>query len=196
MAPNRIMPSATMRRAALLATACLLLALALGACGGGGDDSGESTVVAEKEHDADVLNQILGRQRAAVEAYGGVLPDLDGAALALAIQFRAQEQEHSVALLEALRDLGGAEEVEQETIEPGELRTEADRLRFLYEIESATIEDEIGAIGRLEFGSPRALLAATVANHAQHLALLRRELGAKPLKLVPSAFENGTTPAP
>ncbi|HEX3238819.1 MAG TPA: hypothetical protein VHR18_01640 [Solirubrobacterales bacterium] len=196
MAPNRIIPSGVVRRAALLAAACLLLALALGACGGGGGDSGESTVVADREHDAEVLNQILGRQRAAIDLYDRILPDLEGQALALATRFRAQEQEHTVALLAALRDLDGEEEVEDEEIESGELRTEADRLRFLYAVESVTIEDEIGAIGRLEFGGPRALLSATVANQAQRLALLRRQLGAKPLEWVPSAFESGTTPAP
>jgi hypothetical protein len=196
MSPNRIIPGGATRRAALLAATCLALALALGACGGGDDESGESTVVTEKEHDAEVLNQILGRQRAAIGAYDRVLPRLEGPALALATQFRAQEQEHTVALLEALRDLGGVEEVEDEVIEPGELQTEADRLRFLYEVESVTIDDEIGAIGRLDFGAPRALLTAIVANQAQHLVLLRRELGAKPLKWVPGAFEDGTTPAP
>lgn len=196
MATNRIIPSGAARCASLLAAVCLLLAVALGACGGGGEESGESTVVTEKEHDADVLNQILARQRAAIGAYDRVLPRLEGPALALATQFRAQEQEHTVALLEALRDLDGVEEVEDEEIEPGELRSEADRLRFLYEVESATIEDEIGAIGRLDFGGPRAVLSAIVANQAQHLVLLRRLLGAKPLDWVPSAFENGTTPAP
>ena len=196
MEPNRIMRSGAARRTVLFAAACLVLAAALGGCGGGGDDSGESTVVTEKEHDAGVVNQILGRQRAAIDAYDRTLPGLRGRALALATQFRAQEQEHSVALIEALRDLGGEEEVEDEEIESGDLRTEADRLRFLYEVENATIEDEIGAIGRLDLGAARALLTATVANQAQHLVLLRRALGAKPLESVPSAFEAGATPAP
>ncbi len=142
------------------------------------------------------MNQILGRQRAAIGAYDLVLPGLRGRARALATRFRAQEQEHTVAALKVLRGLGGAEEVEDEEIEPEQIRTEADRLRFLYDVESATIEDEIGAIGRLDFGKPRALLAATVANQAQHMVLLRQALGAKPLDLVPSPFEAGETPAP
>jgi hypothetical protein len=36
----------------------------------------------------------------------------------------------------------------------------------------------------------------TAANQAQHLVLLRRELGAKPLQAVPEPFEDGETPAP
>ncbi len=190
------MRSGVVRRVAPIAVACLVLGLALGACGGGGEETGESTVVAEKEHDADVLNQILGRQRAVIGAYDAVLPGLRGRARIFATRFRAQEQEHSVALLQALRDLDGSEEVEDEEIDPGEPRTEADRLRFLYEVESESIEDGIGAIGRLDFGSPRALMTTIAANQAQHLVLLRRELGVKPVEWVPSAFEDGATGAP
>jgi hypothetical protein len=187
MGPNRIMP-------ALLAAICLTLFLA--ACGGDEDATGAETAALEKEHDVEVLNQILGRQRAAVVAYEAVMPGLRGQNLALATRFRAQEQEHAVAILESLRALGGDEEVELEEIEPEELRGEAGRLRFLYEVENATIEDEIGAIGRLDFGAPRALLAATVANQAEHMVLLRRALGAKPLDWVPTPFEDGATPGP
>jgi hypothetical protein len=181
---------------AILAATCLALALSFAACGGGDDSGGADTAALEREHDVEVLNQILTRQRAAVDAFDRVLPDLRGRALALATSFRSQEQEHIVAVLEALRGLGGAEEAESEEIASGTLQNEADRLRFLYEIESATIEDEIGAIGRLDYGRPRALLAATVANQAQHLVLLRRALGLKPTEWVPSPFENGATPAP
>lgn len=188
------MHSGAARRAALLAAACLTLALAFAACGD--DGGGADTVALEKEHDVDVLNQILSRQHAAVDAYDRVLPDLRGKALVLATGFRSQEQEHIVAVLEALRGLDGSEEVEPEEIASGTLGNEADRLRFLYEVESATIEDEIGAIGRLDYGGPRALLAATVANQAQHLVLLRRALGVKPAEAVPSPFEDGATPAP
>ncbi len=181
---------------ALLLATCLVLTLSFAACGGGDDSGGADTAALEREHDVEVLNQILSRQRAAVDAYDRVLPELRGEALALATSFRSQEQEHTVAILEALRGLGGAEEVESEEIASAALPDEAARLRFLYEVESATIEDEIGAIGRLDYGAPRALLAATVANQAQHLVLLRRALGVKPPEWVPSPFENGATPAP
>jgi hypothetical protein len=40
------------------------------------------------------------------------------------------------------------------------------------------------------------LMAATIANQAQHLVLLRRALGAKPAESVPAPFENGTAAAP
>jgi hypothetical protein len=63
-------------------------------------------------------------------------------------------------------------------------------------MESATIQAELSALGKLESPTPRTLLAATVANQAQHLAILRRLLGAKPVETFPAPFETGNTPAP
>ncbi len=188
-------------RAAVLVGACLAVVLTLAACGGGGEsteavDEAALEREAEQEADIDALNQILGRQRAAVDAFDRTIPQMRGPARALAIRLRTQEQEHAVGILQALRKLEGAEEIEEETIESGPLPSEADRLRFLYEVESATIEDELSAIGRINSGSARVLLAATVANQAQHLVLLRRALGARAGEWVPSPFENGTMPAP
>jgi 8-oxo-dGTP pyrophosphatase MutT (NUDIX family) len=195
------MRGAAVLRAAALLGICLALTLALAACGGGGEstetvDEAALEREAEQEADVDALNTILGRQRAAVRAFDRTIPQMRGPGRALAVRLRTQEQEHIVAILQALRGLEGAEDVEREEIEAGPLPSEAERLRFLYEVESATIEDEISAIGRLNSGSARALLAATVANHAQHLVLLRRALGAGPGESVPGPFENGTTPAP
>lgn len=192
MAPNRIMRGRDMRRALLLAAVAATLAVALTACGGGGSDSS----AAEKEADIAVLNEILGRQQAAIVAYGQVLPDLRGPALLAARQFRAQEQEHADAMMKILWGIGGKAEPAVETIEADELKTWADALNFLYEMESGTIHAELGAVERLHADWPRPRLAAMAANGAQHLVLIRRALGAKPLETVPEAFETGDTPAP
>lgn len=187
-----------MRRALPTFVAAVLVAAALGACGkGGGDSGGDTTAVAEKEADAEVLNEILSRQLASVRAHRDSFPALhDRQNLAAARLFRAQEQEHADATLKALRGLAAEAEPEPEPIPAEGLDTEAEFLLFLYELESATIEAEISAIGKLNAPSPRTMLAATVANQAQHLAFLRGALGAKPLETMPSPFENGTVAAP
>jgi hypothetical protein len=192
MAPNRIMRGRAMRRALLLAAAVAVLAAVLTACGGGGS----SSTVAEKEADIAVLNEILGRQQAAIAAYEQVLPRLRGPALLAARQFRAQEQEHVDATMKILWGIGGKAEPAAETIEAEDLKTQADALNFLYEMESGTIHIELGAVERLHADWPRPRLAAMAANGAQHLVLVRRGLGAKPLETVPEAFETGDTPAP
>ncbi|HEU4706761.1 MAG TPA: ferritin-like domain-containing protein [Solirubrobacterales bacterium] len=190
MPPNRITRGAIVRRALLLGGAALAAA-ALGACGGGG-----SSGATEREHDVKVLNDLLGRQLAAVEAYGRVLPRLHGGDLAAARQFRAQEQEHVDATTKILRKIGGEAEPAEETIETDDLTTRADNLELLYAMESATIDFELSAVGKLTIGWPRPQIASMAANQAQRLVLLRRALGAAPLETVPSAFETGENPAP
>jgi hypothetical protein len=193
MTPNRIMRAAAVRRALLVGLAIGACAVALVACGGGADTASSES---ERAADAEVLNEILARQTAAVAAYDQSLHALGGHSLALARVFRVQEQEHVDAILKALRALGEAAEPPAETIEATGLKTEADYLRFLYELESATIEAELSAIAKLTSPSPRSMLATTVANQAQHLVLLRRSLGVKSVETVPRAFEDGATPAP
>jgi hypothetical protein len=191
MAPNRIMRGRVVRRALLAAALAGLLTAALSSCGGSG-----SSTATDKERDVTVLNAILGRQLAAVAAYGQVLPKLHGADLAAAQQFRAQEQEHVDATTKTLRGIGGESDPPAEKIEASDLKTRADSLEFLYEMESATIDAELNAVSRLTLDWPRPLIASMAANQSQRLVLLRRALGAPPLETIPSAFETGETPAP
>jgi hypothetical protein len=193
MAPNRIMRGRAALRA-LLVIALLAAALGLLACGSGGGEATESAP--DKEADAAILNHVFNRQLAAVAAYEAVLGRLSGPDLVAARRFHAQEQEHVDALIKTLRGLGARAEPDPEEIEPEELKTTRDVLVFLYEVESATIDSELSAISDLTSPWPPALLGSIVANQAQHLSFLRRALGAKPLEAIPSAFEDGTTPAP
>jgi len=177
-------------RALLLGAVVAGLAVGLPACGGGDEP------VVDEEADITVLNEILARQLAAVDAYGAALPALRGADLALAREFRSQEQEHVDATTKTLRGLGGEAEPPAETIEVEGLETRRDALEFLYELESATIDAELSAVGKLTIAWPRPLVAAMAANQAQRLVLIRRGLGAGPAESVPEAFETGETPGP
>jgi hypothetical protein len=196
MARNRITRSGAVRRGFTLALVLLALAAGLAACGRGERDTGAATAPEAKEADAEILNEILSRQLGVVAAYPQAMSTLDVRTLALLRKFRAQEGEHADAIVKALRGLNQEAEAEPEAIEAGLLRTRTDRLRFAYEMESATIDAELSAIGRLESPSARTLLAATIGNQAQHLTILRRLLGARPVKTVPGAFETGETPVP
>jgi len=191
MPPNRITRGRRTRRALALAAVAAGLAGSLVACGGG---DGGSTV--DPEADAAVLNEILGRQQAAVAAYGEALPALRGADLAMARRFRVQEQEHVDATTKTLRGLEEPADPAAETIDAGDLETGSNALDFLYRLESATIDAELNAVSRLTVGWTRPLIAAMAANQAQRLVLIRRALGAAPLETIPEAFETGETAAP
>jgi rubrerythrin len=177
---------------------CALVAvLALSVAGCSSEGGGTTTTAADKEADAEVLNNVLARQLAAVRAHERTLPLLRGPALADARQFRAQEQEHVDAVVKALRGLGEEAEPEEEEIESEERpKTQAEALEFLYEIESVSVAYYLRAISHLTSSWPRALLGSIAASQAQHLVLLRRALGADRAEMIPEAFEDGTTPSP
>jgi hypothetical protein len=179
------------RRALLFSVVALTLAVALSACGGGG---GSATT--DKAADVKVLNEILARQIAAVDAYGQALPALRVADRGLARRFRAQEQEHVDATTKTLRGLEAEADPPAETIEAGDLKTPQDAMHFLYEVESATVDAELHAVDKLTIGWPRPLIASMAANQAQRLVLIRQALGAGPSELIPGAFETGETAAP
>jgi hypothetical protein len=195
MAGNRITRGGAVRRALALGLAALAALAGLAACGGGGD-TGAAITPEQKAADAEVLDEVLSRQLGVVAAYRDAMTVIDARTLALLRRFRAQEGEHADATVKALRGLGEEATAEPEPIESGSLKTRGDRLRFAYELEASTIELELTAVSKLSSPAPRALLAATIGNQSEHLAVLRRLLGARPLQIVPDAFETGATPAP
>jgi hypothetical protein len=184
--------------------AVLLIAGILAGCGGGGSSTSTSSAAAattpapsrEESADAAILDTVLARQEAAVEALAEVGPKMSPRLAHMAAYFRAQEQEHVDAVLKALRGLKSAAEPTVEPLDASGLASDRERLVFLYEVESATIEEELSAISELEASRPRSLLASTVANQAQHLTLLRQALGDGPLASVPVPFENGAAEPP
>lgn len=181
--------------------AAALLILLLVGCGGGSSSSSTTattvpTPSAEESADGTILNTVLSRQEAVVGAYAATIPHLSPRFARMASYFRTQEQEHVDALLKAMRGLKTPAEPKAEEIAPPETKTDTERLVFLYEVESKTIDDELSAISKLEASWPRSLLASTVADQAQHLTLLRQALGSGPLQSVPVPFEDGTYPPP
>lgn len=194
MAPNRITRGGAARRAPLPLAIAVAATVALSACGGEGGST--TTAVPDKEADAEILNDVLARELAAVRAYDRALPRLSGQALASAREFRASEQEHSNAIVKALRGLGEPAEPATEEIESEPLKTQAEALEFLYEVESVSVAYGLRSISHLTSPWPRSLLGSIAANQAQHLVLLRRLLGADAAESIPEAFEDGTTPTP
>jgi bacterioferritin (cytochrome b1) len=184
----------------------LAVALALTSAGlfapGCGGESDQSASEAEKADDIAILNTALGYELAAVDAYTRGLPLLrEEAALGIAREFRAQEQEHVNAIVKAIRGLGGRadppEPVEPlAAVDPALAKTRADALTVAYDQVSAAIAEDMAAVAGLNASWPRALLTSIAANEAQQLTVLRQALGVDPAASVPEAFENGETAPP
>lgn len=179
-------------RAAVCFIACALAVLASG-CGSGGDGSPADT---EKAADAAVLNEALAQELTTVTAYGRAMALLHGPTLALAAEFRGQDQAHVDALTKAIKGLGGEVEAEASELEPPGPRSRSDSLLLAYEEENAALAKALNAAPILFTPGPRTLAASLAASHAQHLAVLRQALGASLAGAVPYALESGYLPPP
>lgn len=177
------------------AVACLILLCVValvGGCGSGGGSSEES----EKAADAELSNSLLAGELTLLSAYAPSLRVLRGADRALLLRLRGQDQAHVDALTKVLHGLGAETEEEAGELEGERPRGRREAILLAYEAENAALDEALGAVPKLETYAPRALAAALAVDHAQHLVLLRRALGAPPAALVPAPFENGEEPPP
>lgn len=172
-----------------------VLALAVLASGCGRSGHGAATD-SEKAADVEVLNAALAQELTTVAAYGRGIGLLHGPMLAVAREFRGQDQAHVDALTKAIRGLGGETEAEAGELEPPGPQSRAEALALAYEEENAALAQAQGDAAHLQLSAPRTLAAALAASHAQHLAILRQGLGAGLAASVPEAFESGELPPP
>ena len=155
---------------------------------------------AQASGDAAVLEGAINLEQVAVIAYDSVIAGglLSPAALRVARRFREHEREHAKTLSTALTDLGGtppappagAADVDKVVEGLSEVRTQADVVNFLIELELAAVAAYHEAHGELLETRLLQTSASIMANEGQHLVVLRKLVGADP---VPNAFETGAT---
>jgi rubrerythrin len=162
-------------------------------CGSGGQGAATDS---EKAADVEVVNATLAVELTAIDAYTRGMALLHGPTAAVGREFRGQDQEHVDALTKAIRGLGGEVEAEASEIEGPGPKSQAEALRLAYEEENAALAYYLDAERRLQTTAPRALAASIAASHAQHLVVLRQELGAALPAAAPEAFEPGDLPPP
>ena len=156
------------------------------------------TALADSGTDVPLVQNAITLELSTVIAYDTLI---DGTTLSPALRtvlrgFRAHEQAHADALTTALTDLGGAPPpppqgaaaVDRFAEGLPAVRSQADVLSFLIELETAAVAAYFDATGKL--GEARLLQtsATIMANEGQHLAILRRRAGRA---AVPDAFETG-----
>lgn len=106
-----------------------------------------------------------------------------------AAQFLSQEIDHTILLKNIIKQAGGKPHRPAPAYDLGSSpRSRKDVLLILHALEQAQLVAYLEAVTVLTPGQLRAAAAAIFANEAQHLMVLRMELGQTP---IPSAFVSG-----
>jgi len=150
------------------------------------------------ENDGAVLASAIDLERVTVIAYDNVLAGglLTPGVRGVVRGFRDHEQAHADVLITALTDLGGTPPAPPAGVAAvddvaeglGAVRTQADALSFLIELETAAVAAYFDAHRKLGEAKLLQTGASIMANEGQHLAILRRAAGRDP---IPNAFETG-----
>lgn len=153
------------------------------------------TAGAAESGDIEIVEQAVELEQAAAIAYDAIAGRdlLDGEVKKAATLFAEQQREHVAALVAALEDLGGSRpgpHAPEEIEGLAELGSQEEALRFAIELEDELVATYRDAAATLESAAVLMTAAQIVGNAAQHLVVLRQQLGEDP---VPSAFETGET---
>lgn len=138
--------------------------------------------------DVPILNALLDLEQYAVAGYTAGIPLLDYPAAKAAKQFLSQELAHAQELSTLIRKGGGKPRRPRASYDLGHPTTNAQVLTLLGELENVQLSAYLDRIPLLTAGRLRSTVAALCANDAQHLAVLRQQLGQSP---VPAAFVTG-----
>jgi bacterioferritin (cytochrome b1) len=169
-------------------------ALIVAACGGShkvAAQAGTTTTATTPEfhsRDIDLLNHLLELEHITVAAYTAGIPLLAPAGRMAGQRFLTQELSHAGELSGLVRQAGGVAIKAREGYDLGHPRNGDDVLKLLHELERSQIAAYLQAIPKASMASTRAALAAVMANDAQHISVLRSQLGRQP---VPSALVTG-----
>jgi hypothetical protein len=138
--------------------------------------------------DVEVLNGLLDLEHHAIVAYTAGISLLRPPRVRAAKRFLQQELAHAVALSELIREARGKPGKPRAYYDLGHPRSATDVLVLLHRVESAQLAAYLEMIPRLSGGRLKSAIAAIFANDAQHVSVLRSQLGRPP---IPSAFVTG-----
>jgi hypothetical protein len=127
--------------------------------------------------DVDLLNAALAAEQRSIAAYTAITPLLARTAHDAASVFLANDLEHSGELRKLIHHLGGRPHHPLARYDLGRPAGERELLGVLDGLEQLQIEAYLHALPLLSTGTLRQAAGAILANDAQHLAVLRIELG-------------------
>jgi ferritin-like protein len=156
--------------------------------------SGIAALFESARTDAALLQAALHVEQVAALAYAAAARSLAGDERAQALRFAAHERDHAAAfetMLQALtvpvREHAGPDDLD-ELVPSLRGASRRDALRALAELEGAAIAGQQLMGRRLRALDALRTVATVMASGAQHLVVLRRQLGEQPLTI---AFETG-----
>jgi rubrerythrin len=138
--------------------------------------------------DVDLLNGVLDVEHLVVTAYTAAVPLLSHHNLRAAQHFLDQETSHVNDLDKLIRSAGGSPHGERPRYDLGQPRGEAELLELLRHVEGRAVSAYLEAIPRLVSAEARQTAISILAVEAQHLSIIRRNLGLSP---VPSPLVTG-----
>ena len=141
------------------------------------------------ESDIRILNTALAAELEAVAAYsvGAGSGLLQKPALDVARTFQGHHGEHAALLARTVQKLGGkpVEAKSKYDFPTGDLKTQADVLRFAAGLEKGAVSAYLGAVPVFDNRDLAKAAASILGDEAMHWAVLRNAVGETP---VPSAF--------
>ncbi len=176
------------RRQLLGASGAAGSALLVAACGSSSKHQPSLTPAKVTGADAAIFNELLAVEYYAATAYIAGVPLLSGHNRRLAHRFLNQELSHIDELTNLVRAAHVTPRAETANYDLGHPRSATDLLNLFHRVERLTIRAYLQAIPRFSSGGSRAAAASILANEAQHVSIVRRNLGLAP---VPAAVVTG-----
>ena len=135
--------------------------------------------------DAAIFNQLIDAEYVVAATYIAGIPLLSEHNLRAAKHFLVQEVSHITQLSNLVTVAHGTPNGPHASYDLGHPRSQTQVMELIHRAEQATIRAYLEAIPKLAPGTARAAAASILANEAQHVSVLRRNLGLDP---IPSAF--------
>jgi bacterioferritin (cytochrome b1) len=179
---NSAASAAPLSRRAMLRTsgAGLVVGATVLAAGCGASQPGKPKHKLSEEQrraNVEILNGALDLEHKAIAAYTAGTPLLSPSAQKIAQQFLSHELAHADELSGLIIRQHGTPEKARPSYDLGHPRSADQVLALLHDIEQAQIRAYLAAIPEVAPGTIRSALAAILGSDAQHIALLRLNLG-------------------
>ncbi len=142
-----------------------------------------------KAVNAAIFNRLIDAEYVVAAAYIAGIPLLSEHNLRAAKHFLAQEVSHITQLSNLVSVAHGVPNGPRASYDLGHPRSETEVLELIHRSERITIRAYLDAIPKLAPGASRAVAASILATEAQHVSVVRRNLGLDP---VPDAVVTAT----